>query len=267
MCFLCYDEPMATFGNLGAQSGITRAPSYGVESTVSGGASMADENAPVFVRSSMELGYCGVSLHTNWVTKACLYFIYGALPLYMGAFTIAESWFPGLYRAWADWVLPLAEFVGSLTPRTGRITEQLISHGYHERAEFALHAIGMSRAITLPYALSAFVAIFVFIARTNKTPLVVACTRKTRTHCLLHYFGMPFVAFLCMLPSELLMGESFYSPASVGGVTSYHQGKSAILFEMIAAFWVAGCLFFMVYAPVLGIRTHFHIVEEASEEI
>ena len=231
--------------------------------TDSRGGSPADENAPVFVRSSMELGYCGVPLHANRVTKWCLYFIYGALPLYMGAFAVAESWFPGLYRAWADWVLPLAEFVGSLTPRTGRITEQLISHGYPERAEFAFHAIAMSRAITLPFALSVFAAIFVFIARTQKTPLVVACTRKTRTRCFLYCFGMPVVAFLCMLPSELLMGEEFQ--AATYRIYNYHRGNYAILFEMIAALWVAGCLFFMVYAPVLGLRTHFHIVEKEPE--
>ena len=229
------------------------------------GGSPADENAPVFVWNAMELASYAGPLGENRATTWSGYFMYGALPLYLLAFAAAESWFPGLYRAWADLVLPLAEFAGSLTPRTVRITEQLISNGYPERAEFAMHAIAMSRAIVLPFVLSVLVAVFVAVARTQRTPFVAVCTRKTRMHYLLLSFGIPVVMFLFMLTSELAMGEDFGDTSYWWNMDDYHRGNYAIFYEGIAAMWIGFSSFVIVYAPVLGLRTHFHIVEKEPE--
>lgn len=231
------------------------------------GAQSEVARTPAFVWSAMELASYARPLGENRATTWSGYFMYGVLPLYLIAFAAAESWFPGLYRAWAGLVLPLAEFAGSLTPRTGRITEQLISNGYSERAKFAMHAIAMSRAIVLPFVLSALVAVFVAVARTQRTPFVAACTRKTRMHYLLLCFGLPVVMFLCMLPSELDMGEDFHEHPHWWNMDDYHRGNFAVLYEMIATMWIALCSFVIVYAPVLGFRTHFHIVEKEPEEV
>lgn len=258
MFFLCYDEPMATFGNLGAQSGITRAPSYG--NTAPGGADAADENAPVFVRGIQDLIEYTTPMGQSRAGVWCFYFSLTAMALYTAAFCAAESWFPGLYRAWVDAFLPLVELAGSLTPRDDRVMAALISHGYLERAEFAQHSIAMLRVLALPTIVSALLG-FIGIKRMQETLLVVSCTRKTPVYIFLSAIGLCVIWLVLVGGAELWASEDFISPSRA----DYYASNSAMAIEVCFA-WMWGMTPAAFLLIAITWKTHYHIVEKALEE-
>ena len=227
------------------------------------GGNPANANAPVFVRSAEVFFRSHTKpFRANRGTDWCFYFTGVTMPLYLFAFAAAEAWLPGLYRAWVELFLPLTEYVGSLTPRAGEKAEWLIANGYPERAEFAKHAIAMSRVLVLPSVVGALVAFFASIAKTQKTRLVVACTRKTRTLVFLVGF-----CGLVIFPMLALSSEWFVDEFGVGRgyfLFIYHRFNTAVAGDMIFACF-AVLFLWVLSAMVVTVRTHFHIVEKEPE--
>ena len=227
-------------------------------------ANSADENAPVFVRDFPEFVAQIKPIAGNRITKRCVRLFSWVMALYMVAFAAAESWLPGLYRAWVNLFLPLAEFVGSLTPRAGRITGDLISHGYPERAEFALHAIAMSRVLVLPVFVSVLAAPLFYVIRAPKTHLVVACTRATPTRIFLFAIGGSVIT-LCIIFAAEFWGEDFQPSSHFFAMGNYHRSNVALAVDMGVAAVYGFLLPNILICFIMACKARFHIVEKAPE--
>ena len=191
---------------------------------------------------------------------------FGFAVLYALIFAIAGVLFPKLYQAWLDFCMPLAEYVGGLTPRADRIMGQLTENGYPERADDALHGIAIARVLMVP--------VFICVVAGTcfaKYPLVhFVCTSQTRTKIRLYVYLVVFVAIIAinsLLPGffvytwEFVMDEGFDGHGSgyMSGIKDllhgYHRGNLAMMLELL----VMGLILFFVASVAMGFTALTHI--------
>ncbi len=173
-----------------------------------GGAAQEGADAPVFMSNSKKFmeyflrtrpgaghGHEDVFVFlTNPVWWLCL----GFALLYGLVFAIAGSLFPQSYQAWLDFCMPLAEYVGGLTPRAAKVSGELIAGGYPERVDDALHGIAMAKVLIIPVFICTLAGCFSAV----RPPFVyVSCTRWTQIkvwlRLLVFGLGMSFTMAAC----------------------------------------------------------------------
>lgn len=220
-----------------------------------GGAAQGGDAAPVFVANCREFFVHLASLNPHafrgmvdfrfFLMLLCPALVYALL---FSLFGLSSSRF---YQAWLDFCLPLTEFVGSLTPRAGRIAEELIAEGYPQRVDDAAHAIAMSRVMMFPfyvYWLTAIVA-----AYTDTPPSVVSCTRQMRMQIWFKAFGPLILSMLAFAAVEYVLGEDAKPDGWVVG--QYHSGNSAIFLDigfvwLILNFFILGIVHLLMMRAV-----------------
>lgn len=181
--------------------------------------------------------------------------------LYAIFFVIAEKWYPQFYRSWLDFCLPLAEYVGGLTPRAERITEKLITGGYAHRADDALHGVAIARVMLTPAIVCLIAA--VIPALKNTPPAVVKCTRRGRKE--MWYAIIACCCFIAMIPfHEFVFGEDFYATRYAS--SNYYWGNYAMIHEVSGTYLMLGATAVGILIFLTLRVTQFNIVEQPENK-
>ncbi|MGI9251758.1 MAG: hypothetical protein ACR2PR_11270, partial [Pseudohongiellaceae bacterium] len=187
-------------------------------------------------------------------------------------YTIASGALPQLYQAWLDFCMPLAEYVGGLTPRAGRITGQLIENGYPERADDALHGIAMAKILMVPVFICMLAGWF---SAAHPSPVFVSCTRWTHIKIWLRIFiGLAMAFALAMLFVWLMaikggerIGDEFRNAGFLAKQSQYHRGNFAMMADLWGLF-VISMILSMGAMGLAGMRPFlFTIVTQKPEGI
>ncbi|MGI9338875.1 MAG: hypothetical protein ACR2P4_10255 [Gammaproteobacteria bacterium] len=226
-------------------------------------------DAPMFVSGCMEyfrnamrpvnFGFASRIKHRRWLL--CFTF---AL-FYMLAFSIAEGLFPHFYRTWLDLCMPLAEYVGGLTPRAGLVTERLVAGGYPERADDALHGIAIARVLMIPVFVCMLAGSFF---ATHPSSVFVSCTRWTHIKIWLRLFlgiagALALTWFFCT-KVELVAGTKIgdNSVEFLDKHVKYHRGNFYMWLDLLFMFVVSAMLVFATSPFAMMRRIHFAIVKQ-----
>ena len=216
------------------------------------GAAQADDNAPVFVSSVKDLIEHTRPMQEGFFRRFNQYGLFACASLailYALALTFAEGQFPQFYRAWLDFFMPLAQFIGDLTPRADRITGQLVENGYPERVDIASHGIAMAKIFAVMVLVYILVATF-FAA--HRSPVFISCTSGTRIKMRLRLLCSRVVIVMLMVSCVYLVefydsekfGDDFEELGAIAKSGQYHHSNLAMLKDWIA--FMAGLLVFMI---------------------
>lgn len=159
--------------------------------------------------------------------------VFGVIALlYALLFSLGGWLLPQTIGKWITLCVPLAEFVGGITPRAARISMQLGQNDFAGRIDAAVHGIAMARVLLLPGLVCMVAAVVVAV---KAPPVTVFCTPQTRKNIWL----MPMAA--CIIAAALFYVWELHAEETFGGAPvlwfdDYHRGNFAMISEVVITF-------------------------------